>query len=86
MIVDELIKEISFITIKENIILYGKRSNIQTKAMVTIFDFLGELERELISIKTKEGPSAARAKRKTIPRLEVKIVGNLSEIIEVQLK
>lgn len=66
--VDYLIKNrIRFVAIKESIELSGKQ-DIQTKVMVTMFSLFAEIERDLISERTKEGIAAARAKGKTIGR------------------
>lgn len=63
-IVDELIEtRVRLVAIKENIQLEGKQ-NIQTKVMVTLFSLFAEIERDLISERTKEGLAAARAKGK----------------------
>jgi DNA invertase Pin-like site-specific DNA recombinase len=67
-IVDELIKlQIRFTAIKENIQLDGKQ-DIQSKMMVTMFGLFAEIERDLISERTKEGLIAARAKGKILGR------------------
>lgn len=67
-IVDHLVKEgINFVAIKENIILNGKE-NIQTKVMITMFGLFAEIERDLISERTKEGLIVAREKGKTLGR------------------
>jgi DNA invertase Pin-like site-specific DNA recombinase len=66
--VDHLIKNrIRFVAIKESIDLSGKQ-DIQTKVMITMFSLFAEIERDLISERTKEGIAAARAKGKTIGR------------------
>jgi DNA invertase Pin-like site-specific DNA recombinase len=49
------------LTIKENIQLNGKQ-DIQSKAMVTMFGLFAEIERDLISERTREGLAAAKAK------------------------
>jgi DNA invertase Pin-like site-specific DNA recombinase len=54
---------VRLVAIKENIQLDGKQ-NIQTKVMVTMFSLFAEIERDLISERTKEGLAAARAKGK----------------------
>ena len=67
-IIDHLItNQIRFVAIKENIDLSG-RQDIQTKVMVTMFGLFAEIERDLISERTKEGIAAARAKGKIIGR------------------
>jgi len=58
---------IRLVAIKENIELSGKQ-DIQTKVMVTMFSLFAEIERDLISERTKEGIAAARAKGKVIGR------------------
>jgi DNA invertase Pin-like site-specific DNA recombinase len=67
-IVDELIKRKSkFITVKENIVLSGKQ-DMQTKVMVAMFGLFAEIERDLISERTKQALAAARAKGKLLGR------------------
>ena len=68
--VDELINsKIKFIAIKENISLNGDgKKDIQTTAMVGMFSMLAEIERQLISERTKSGLEAARAKGKVLGR------------------
>ncbi len=67
-IVDKLIlKEINLICIKENINLAG-RHNIQSKTMITMFSLFAEIERDLISERTKEGIANARKNGVTIGR------------------
>jgi DNA invertase Pin-like site-specific DNA recombinase len=54
IIVDQLIKnKVRLIAIKENIDLNGKHT-IQTKTMLTMFSLFAEIERDLISERTKE--------------------------------
>jgi DNA invertase Pin-like site-specific DNA recombinase len=66
--IDHLItNQIRFVAIKENIELSGKQ-DIQTKVMVTMFGLFAEIERDLISERTKEGIAAARIKGKIIGR------------------
>ncbi len=70
-IVDQLIKEnVAFVAVKENIILNGEndKQEIQTKVMVTMFGLFAEIERDLISERTKQGLAVARAKGKQIGR------------------
>jgi len=68
-IIDQLIKnKIFFVAVKENIILSGKDKDIQTTVMVTMFGLFAEIERNLISERTKQGLAAARAKGKLIGR------------------
>jgi len=62
-IVDDLIKnKIRFIAIKENIHLDGITHDIKSKMMITMFGLFAEIERDLISQRTREGLVAARAK------------------------
>ena len=66
--VDYLVKnQIRLVAIKESIELSGKQ-DIPTKVMVTMFSLFAEIERDLISERTKEGIAAARAKGKAIGR------------------
>jgi len=67
-IVDQLIKnKIHFRAIKENIWLEGQQ-DIQSKVMVTLFGLFAEIERDLISERTREGLIAAKAKGKMLGR------------------
>ena len=67
-LIDELIKlKVRFIAIKENIQLDGKQ-DIQSKMMVTMVGLFAEIERDLISERTREGLIAARAKGKILGR------------------
>jgi len=67
-IVDTLIKKkIKFIAVKQGMIINGK-TDIQTKVMVTMFGLFAEIERDLISERTKAGLAAARAKGKLLGR------------------
>ena len=66
--VDELIKrKIKLVAIKEGIDIDGKK-DMQTKVMVTMFTLFAEIERDLISERTKQGLAAARAKGKLLGR------------------
>lgn len=56
-----------FLAIKEGIRLEGKQ-NLQSKVMVTLFSLFADIERELISLRTKEGLAAARAAGKRLGR------------------
>ena len=65
-IVDQLIKKrIRFVAIKEGIQLAGS-TDLQTKVMIALFGLFAEIERDLISERTKEGLAAARAKGKIL--------------------
>ncbi len=67
-IVDQLIKnQIRFRAIKENIWLDGQQ-DIQSKVMVTLFGLFAEIERDLISERTREGLVAAKARGKMLGR------------------
>ena len=62
-IVDSLVKNhIRFVAIKENIQLDGQQQDIQCKVRVTMFGLFAEIERDLISERTREGLAAAKAK------------------------
>ncbi|MCP4234644.1 MAG: recombinase family protein [Aestuariibacter sp.] len=67
-IVDTLIKKkVRLIAIKEGISLDGYQ-DMQTKVMIALFGLFAEVERDLISERTKEGLKVARAKGKLIGR------------------
>jgi len=67
-LVDGLIKSgVRLIAIKEGIDINGK-GDMQTKVMVTLFSLFAEIERDLISERTKQGLAAARAKGKLLGR------------------
>jgi DNA invertase Pin-like site-specific DNA recombinase len=67
-IVDELVKrKIRFVAIKEAIRFEGKQ-DMQTKVMFALFGLFAEVERDLISQRTKEGLAAARAKGRLLGR------------------
>ena len=51
---------VAFIALKENIRIEGER-DIQTKVMTTLFALFAEVERDLISERTREGLARARA-------------------------
>lgn len=68
MLVDELLKKkIKVQCLKENITLNGK-TDIQTKVMITMFSLFAEIERDLISERTKEGLARARSEGKLLGR------------------
>ena len=83
--VDTLVKKkIRFIAVKEGIRLNGSQ-DMQTKVMVTMFSLFAEIERDLISMRTKEGLAAARASGKKLGRPKgvlgkSKLVGREDEI------
>ncbi len=67
-IVDELIKkQVKVIIIKQGMFINGK-NDIQTKTMVTLFSLFAEIERDLISQRTRAGIKKARAEGKLIGR------------------
>ncbi len=67
-IVDKLVKrKIAFIAVKESIRFEGKQ-DMQTKVMVALFALFAEVERDLISERTKEGLAKARASGKKLGR------------------
>lgn len=69
-IVDQLIKKkVKVICLKENIsIRLNGGQDFQTKVMVTMFSLFAEIERDLISERTKEGLARARAEGKLLGR------------------
>lgn len=69
-IVDGLLAAgVRFISIKENMDLDDRNGgDIQTRVMITIFSLLAELERTLISMRTKEGLAKAKAAGKLLGR------------------
>jgi len=68
-IVDALIKkQVRFIAIKENIKLLDGKHDMQSKTMVTMFGLFAEIERDLISERTKQGLILAREKGKQLDR------------------
>ena len=68
ILMDQLIKrKIRVVCLKENIKLNGK-TNIQNKVMITMFSLFAEIERDLISERTKEGLARARAQGKLLGR------------------
>ncbi len=58
---------VKVICLKEDIHLTGKAS-IQNKVMITMFSLFAEIERDLISERTKEGLARARAEGKLLGR------------------
>ena len=67
-IVDELTKNKNkFIAIKENIV-FNSKQDIRTKVMIAMFGLFAEIERDLISKRTKEALAAAKAKGKLLGR------------------
>jgi DNA invertase Pin-like site-specific DNA recombinase len=71
--VDTLIKQsVKLIAIKEGIRLNGKH-DLQSKIMITLVGLFAEIERDLISVRTKEGLAAARAAGKLLGRPKGKL-------------
>ena len=67
-IVDELVKrKIRFTAIQESIHFEGKQ-DLQTKVMVALFGLFAEVERDLISERTREGLASTRAKGRLLGR------------------
>ena len=67
-LVDELVKrKVRFTAIKEGIRFEGKQ-DLQTKVMIALFGLFAEVERDLISERTKEGLAAVRAKGRLLGR------------------
>ena len=67
-ILDALAKAgVAFVALKENIRVEGKR-DIQTKVMTTLFALFAEVERDLISERTREGLAKARASGQKLGR------------------
>jgi len=64
--VNELIKkQVKFIAIKQGMTINGK-NDMTTKMMITMFSLLAEIERDLISERTKAGLVRARAEGKKL--------------------
>lgn len=67
-IVDTLIqKQVKVIIIKQGMLING-HNDIQTKMMVTMFSLFAEIERDLISERTKNGLARAKAEGKILGR------------------
>lgn len=68
ILVDELLNNgVNLAFIKEDMELNGRR-NMQSKVMVTMFNLFAEIERDLISDRTKEGLIRAWAEGKLLGR------------------
>ncbi len=87
IIVNELIKNgVQFISIKENIRINGKM-DLSTKVTITMFSLFAEIERDLISQRTKEGLKAAREKGKLLGRpVGGRILKGKEDFIKGELK
>jgi len=67
-LIDELVrKQVSVIVIKQGIVVNGKR-DIATTTLITMLGLFAEIERELISERTRMGLAKARAEGKLIGR------------------
>ena len=67
-IVDTLVhRKVRFAAVKEGITFEGKQ-DLQTKVMVALFGLFTEVERDLISERTKEGLATAKAAGKLLGR------------------
>ncbi len=89
-IVDELIKKkVKVIIIKQGMVINGK-NDIATKTMITMFSLFAEIERDLISERTKTGLIRAKAEGKLIGRPKgngkSKLDGKENDIQEMLLK
>jgi DNA invertase Pin-like site-specific DNA recombinase len=89
-IVDELVKnKVQLIAIKEKIHIDGKK-DMQTKVMITMFSLFAEIERDLISERTKEGLAAAKAKGRLLGRpkgsLNSSVLDGHEQLIKDELK
>ena len=58
---------VAFVALKENICVEGRR-DIQTKVMTTLFALFAEVERDLISERTREGLARARSSGRKLGR------------------
>ena len=68
-IVEQLVKrKIRFTAIKENINFEAGEQDLQTKVMIALFGLFAEVERDLISERTKEGLATAKAAGKLLGR------------------
>lgn len=60
-LINELIKrKIKLIIIKQNIIINSDKYDMTSKVMVTFFSLFGELERDMVSLRTKEALAAKK--------------------------
>ena len=62
-------QRLAFMAMKENIRIEGQ-GDIQTKVMTTLFALFAEVERDLISARTREGLAKARASGRKLGRLK----------------
>ena len=85
-VVDKLVKnKIALVSIKESLRLEGKQ-DLQSKITVTLFGLFAEIERDLISMRTKEGLAAARASGKRLGRPKGKLGPSKLDGREEELK
>jgi DNA invertase Pin-like site-specific DNA recombinase len=85
-VIDDLVKcKIRFIAIKEAIRFDGKLS-LQSKVMTTLFALFAEVERDLISERTKEGLAAAKASGKQLGRPKGSLVHSKLEGREQEIE
>lgn len=54
-------KDVRVVLIKQNLDMSGDKQDMASKVMVTLFSLFAELERDLISMRTKEGLAAKKA-------------------------
>ena len=91
MIIDELLKMgVTFISIKQGMKLNGAK-DMTAKVQIAMFGLLAEIERDLISERTKMGLDAARRKGKILGRPKgalgaSKIDGREGEIVDLLSK
>ncbi|BDQ36157.1 invertase [Pseudodesulfovibrio nedwellii] len=89
--IDELLgKGVTFVAIKQGMKLNGAK-DITAKVQIAMFGLLAEIERDLISERTKMGLDAARAKGKTLGRPKgskgkSKLDGREDEIVDLLQK
>ena len=85
-IIDELIKnKVKLVTIKENITLNPENHDIQTKVMITLFGLFAEIERDLISERTKQGLQAIKEMGKVLGRPKGTLGKSILDGKEVQI-
>ena len=69
ILIDKLVKKkVEIFCIKENLSIAPGARNIQTKVLTMIFALLAEIERDLISERTKEGLARARKEGRILGR------------------
>lgn len=86
LLIDELIKKkVKFISIKEGIEIINSK-NTQSKLMIGLFGLFAEIEKDLISERTKYGIQMARNKGKQIGRPKGKIGKSRLDTKEEEIK